>query len=113
MAVIDQIKVLDDKIKSNQAHYDLGREAAKIFALSSKDLLEKYEYLTGEYLGYRPSALVKAKFEYSPLGMSFSKALKKKMRLKVLPRARVISIMIKTMLFTDFTKGMMNLKRCN
>ena len=62
----------------NQAQYDLGREAAKISALSSKDLLEKYEYLTGEDLGHRPSALEKTKFEYSPLGMSFSKALKKR-----------------------------------
>ena len=26
MTVIDQIKTLDDKIKSNQAQYDLGRE---------------------------------------------------------------------------------------
>ena len=62
----------------NQAQYDLGREAAKISALSSEDLLEKYEYLTGEDLGHRPSALEKTKFEYSPLGMSFSKALKKR-----------------------------------
>ena len=50
MIVIDQIAILDDKIKSNQAQYDLGREAAKISALSSEDLLEKYEYLTGEDL---------------------------------------------------------------
>ena len=48
MTVIDQIKILDEKIKSNQAQYDSGREAAKISALSSKDHLEKYEYLTGE-----------------------------------------------------------------
>ena len=48
MTVTDQIKILDDKIKSNQAQYDLGREAAQTSALSSKDLLEKYEYLTGK-----------------------------------------------------------------
>ena len=48
MTVTDQIKILDNKIKSNQAQYDLGREAAQISALSSKDLLEKYEYLTGK-----------------------------------------------------------------
>ena len=48
MTVTDQIKILDDKIKSNQAQYDLVREAAQISALSSKDLLEKYEYLTGK-----------------------------------------------------------------
>ena len=41
MTVTDQIKVLDDKIKSNQAQYDFGREAAKISMLSSKDLLER------------------------------------------------------------------------
>ena len=35
----DQIKILDDKIESNQAQYDLGREAAKISALSSKNTL--------------------------------------------------------------------------
>ena len=77
MTLTDELKILDDKIKANQAQYDLGREAAKISALSSKDLLEKYEYLTGEDLGHRPSALEKSKFEYSPLGMSFSKAFEK------------------------------------
>ena len=77
MTLTDQINILDDKIKSNQAQYDLGREAAKISALSSKDLLEKYEYLTGEDLGHRPSVLEKTKFEYFPLGMSLSKSFKK------------------------------------
>ena len=72
-----ELKILDDKIEANQAQYDLGREAAKISALSSKDLLEKYEYLTGEDLGHRPSVLEKTKFEYSPLGMSLSKSFKK------------------------------------
>ena len=77
MALTDELKTLDDKIKANQAQYDLGREAAKISALSSKDLLEKYEYLTGEDLERRPSVLEKTKFEYSPLGMSLSKSFKK------------------------------------
>ena len=62
MTVTYQIKILDDKIKSNQVQYDLGREAAKTFGLSSKDLLEKYEYLTGEDLGHKPSVFEKAKF---------------------------------------------------
>ena len=39
--------------------------------------MEKYEYLTGEDLGHRPSELEKTKFEYSPLGMSLSKSFKK------------------------------------
>ena len=59
MIVIDQIAILDDKIKSNQAQYDLGKEAAKISALSSEGLLEKYEYLTGEDLWQRPGTLKK------------------------------------------------------
>ena len=48
----EQVKILDDKFKANKGQYDLDRQAAKISALSSNDL-EKYEYLTGEYLGYR------------------------------------------------------------
>ena len=77
MTLTDELKIPDNKIKANQGEYDLSREAAKISALSSKDLLEKYEYLTGEDLGHRPSVLEKTKFEYSPLGMSLSKSFKK------------------------------------
>ena len=29
--------------------------------------MDKYEYLTGEDLGYKPGVLEKAKFEYYPL----------------------------------------------
>ena len=78
MTLTDELKILDDKIKANQAQYNLGREAAKISALSSKDLLEKYEYLTGEDLGHRPSVLEKTKFEYSPLGAVLADNVKKK-----------------------------------
>ena len=74
MTLTDEVKTLYNKFKANQAQYDLGREAAKKSALSPKDLLEKYEYLIGEDLGHRPSMLEKAKFEYSPLGMSLSKS---------------------------------------
>ena len=42
MKLTDELEVLDDKVKANQAQYNLGREAAKTSALSSKDLLEKY-----------------------------------------------------------------------
>ena len=85
MTVTDLIKILYRKIKQNEVQYDLDREAAKISALSSKNL-EKYEYLTGEDLGLKPSTVEKAKFEYSPLGMSLNKTFKKKMKLKVLLR---------------------------
>ena len=75
MTLTDELKILDNKIKANQAQYDLGREAAKISALSSKDLLEK---LTGEDLEHRPSMLEKAKFEYSPLGAVLADNIEKK-----------------------------------
>ena len=38
MTLTEQVKILDDKIKANQAQYDLVREAAKISALSSGEL---------------------------------------------------------------------------
>ena len=77
MTLTDELKFLDDKVKANEAQYDLGREAAKISALPSKDHLEKQEYLTGEDLGHRPSVLEKTKFEYFPLGMLLNKSFKK------------------------------------
>ena len=58
MTLTEQVKILDDKIKANQAQYYLDREAAKKTALSSKEL-DKYEYLTGEDLGYKPDVIQK------------------------------------------------------
>ena len=43
----------------------------------SSNNLDKYEYLTGEDLGLKPSTVEQAKFEYSPLGNIFTKGLKK------------------------------------
>ena len=37
----------------------------------------KYEYLTGEDFGLKPSIIEQAKFEYSPLGKIFNKGLEK------------------------------------
>ena len=36
MTVVDQIKILDRKIKQNEVQYDLDRKAAKTSALFSK-----------------------------------------------------------------------------
>ena len=74
MTVTDQIKILNRKIKQNDAQYDLDREAAKISALSSNNL-DKYEYLTDEDLGLKPSTVEQANFGYSPLGKIFNKSL--------------------------------------
>ena len=40
----------------NEVQYDLDRKAANISALSYKNL-DKYEYLTGEDLGLKPSTI--------------------------------------------------------
>ena len=41
----------------------------------SSGKLDKYEYLTGEDLGYRPDPVQKSRFEYSTLGEIFNKGL--------------------------------------
>ena len=35
MAVPDRLKIIDNKIKANQAEFDVGTLSAKIYALSS------------------------------------------------------------------------------
>ena len=74
MTISEQVKILDNKTSANKAQYNLNRQAAGICALSSGEL-EKYEYLTGQDLGYKPNVVQKAKFEYSPLGQVFNKGL--------------------------------------
>ena len=74
MTVTDQIKILDRKIMQNEAQYHLDRKPVKISALSSNNL-DKYEYLTGEDLGFKPKTVEQGKFEYSPLGKVFNKVL--------------------------------------
>ena len=54
MTVTDQIKILNRKILQNDSQYDLDRKAAKISALSSKNL-DIYELLTYEDLDLKPS----------------------------------------------------------
>ena len=112
MTLTDKLKILDEKIKANQAQYDLGREAAKVSALYFKDLLEKYECLTGEDLGHRPSVHEKLNLTIlhwvCPLENHF-----KKMRQKVAIKMTVILIMTATIDSTNFLKDMMNLKRCH
>ena len=70
----DQIKILNDKVKANNAQYDLDKMNAEISAYSSGDL-PKYEYLTKKNLGYKPDAVEKVKFEYSPIGKVFTDGL--------------------------------------
>ena len=75
MTITDQIKILNRKIMQNEAQYDLDRKAAKISALSSNNL-DKYEHLTGEDVGLKPTTIEQVKLKYSPLDKIFNKALK-------------------------------------
>ena len=77
MTKSDQIKILNDKIKANNAQYNINRLNAEISAFSEGDL-DKYEFLTRKDLKYKPNALDKAKFEFSPLGKAFNQGLDKK-----------------------------------
>ena len=72
----EQNKILDDKIESNVNQYKVDRLNAEISAFSSGDL-NKYEFLTIKDLNYKPNALDKARFKFSPLGKTFSTGLDK------------------------------------
>ena len=72
----EQNKILDDKIESNINQYKVDRLNAEISAFSSGDL-NKYEFLTKNDLKYKPNALDKARFEFSPLRKAFSMGLDK------------------------------------
>ena len=66
------IKILNDKIKANEAQYNFDREATKIPVLSPKKL-DHYKYPTGENLGYYPGVGEHTKFECPQLGKVFTK----------------------------------------
>ena len=72
----EQNKILNNTIKSNINLYKVDRLNAEISAFSSGDL-NKYEFLTRKDLKYKPNALDKARFHFSPLGQTFSKGLDK------------------------------------
>ena len=70
----EQNKILDAKIESNINQYKVDRLNAEISAFSSGDL-NNYELLKRIDLNYKPNALDKARFEFSPLGQTFSTGL--------------------------------------
>ena len=77
MTKSDQIKILNDKIKANNAQYKIDRLNAEISAFSEGDL-DNYQFLTRKDLKYKPNALDKGKFEFSPLVKAFNQGLDKK-----------------------------------
>ena len=72
----EQNKILDDKIESNVNQYKVDRLNAEISDFSSGDL-NKNEFLTRKDLKYKPNAIDKARFEFSPLGKAFRMGLDK------------------------------------
>ena len=70
----EQNKILDAKIESNVNQYKVDRLNAEISAFSSGNL-NKYEFLKRIDLNYKPNALEQAKFEFPPLGKTFSTGL--------------------------------------
>ena len=76
MTCNEQNKILDAKIESNVNQYKVHKLNAEISAFSSGDL-NKYNFLTRKDLKYKPNALDKARFEFSPLGQTFNTRLDK------------------------------------
>ena len=76
ITLIDQLKIIENKVQTNQAQYDLERLEAKISAYSSCGL-RKYEYLTGDDLGCKLTVFEEARFDYSQLDNVFNNGLDK------------------------------------
>ena len=76
MTCKEQNKILDAKIESNINQYKVDRLNAEISAFSSGDL-NKDEFLKRMDLNYKPNVLDKTRFEFSPLGKTFSAGLDK------------------------------------
>ena len=72
----EQNKILDAKIESNVNQYKVDRLNAEISAFSRGNL-NKYEFLKRIDLNYKPNALDKARFKFSPLGRAFNEGLDK------------------------------------
>ena len=68
---------IDEKIREEKVPYDIDREPAKVWALSSIKI-DKYEFLTGEEIlpPDQRRLIEQAKFTYSWLGKSFEKQTK-------------------------------------
>ena len=71
MDISEKIKATNNKIKQNRAQYDLDRQTAKIYALSSRSV-SKYVFMICRAVLPKKDLLEKAaiekRFEYSPVG---------------------------------------------
>ena len=71
MSISEKIKAINNKLEQNKVQYDLDRQTAKIYTLSSGNV-SKYDFLTGKDVLPEKDLLEKAalikRFEYLPLG---------------------------------------------
>ena len=72
----EQNKILDDKTESNVNQYKVDRLNAEISAFSNGNL-NNCEFLKRIDLNYKPNALDKTRFEFSPLGRTLNEGLGK------------------------------------
>ena len=92
----EQVKILNNKTEAKKRQYGLDRTNAEISTYSSCDL-PKYEYLTKKDLGYKPDAVKKVKFEYSPIGKVFADGLAKEDKSKkvgLFKRLKILKIIL-------------------
>ena len=94
-----QNKILDAKIESNVNQNKVDRLNAEMSAFLSGDL-NKYEFLKRIDLNYKPNVLEQAKFEFSPLGKTFSTGLD-----KTIPNYQKEGVIT---LLTDIRNGLSN-----
>ena len=68
---------INDQLRDEKLQYDIDRETAKIWALSSEKI-HKYKHLTGEDMlpSNHQQTTEQGKFTYSPLGKTFEKQIK-------------------------------------
>ena len=68
---------INDQLRDEKLQYDIDRETAKIWALSSEKI-HKYKHLTGEDMlpSNHQQITEQGKFTYSPLGKTFEKQIK-------------------------------------
>ena len=81
----DELNILHDKSK---AKHDWDREVAKL-SLSFGEL-EKYEYLAGEDLGYKPQAVDQVKFSIFSINKVFNKGSDERNKKGLLKRLTVL-----------------------
>ena len=71
-------------------HSMIQTEKQPSISVFSSNNVDKYEYMNGEDLGYKPSVIGQARFEYFPLGKTFNKGLTEEDKKGLLKRLRNI-----------------------